>query len=178
MKPNLLPLLGLALLLLTQCQKSDPDPVSALPPETQTGANTFGCLVNGQAWTPRGNAGFSNYQVDFDPTYRGGILGIHTYRYDNNGITFQSIIFGGDSINHLGKYSLKTLPRSATFTDTGRPTGCNDFDSRYGSYCQGKMVVTRLDRTAGIVSGTFEFTLARAGCDTVKVTQGRFDKKL
>jgi hypothetical protein len=31
------------------------DPVSQLPPETQTGANTFGCLVNGQVFKPGGS---------------------------------------------------------------------------------------------------------------------------
>ena len=40
------------------------------------------------------------------------------------------------------------------------------------------MTVTRLDRTAGVVSGTFEFTLTKPGCDIIRVTQGRFDKKL
>lgn len=176
MKHTLLP--ALALLLLAQCKKADSGPVSALPPETQTGANTFGCLVNGQPWTPRGNNGFSNYQVDFDPNYRGGEVGIHTYRYDDRSITFQSLIFGGDSIKQLGRYLLNVQPRSATFTDSGRPVGCQDYDSRYGSYCRGSMTLTRLDRAAGIVSGTFEFILAQSGCDTIKVTQGRFDKKM
>lgn len=178
MRPIALPALTLALALLTQCQKNDPDPVSALPPETQTGANTFGCLVNGQAWTPRGYNGFSNYQVDFDPTYRGGELGLHTYRYNDAKTTFQSIIFGGDSISHVAIYQLNILPHSATFEDTGRPTGCKSYDSRYGSYCRGMLHVTRMDKSAGIISGTFNFTLAQPGCDTIKVTQGRFDKKL
>ena len=40
--------LVLSLLLLPGCQKADPAPVDPLPPATQTGANTFGCLLNGQ----------------------------------------------------------------------------------------------------------------------------------
>ena len=55
------PLLLAALLGLSQCKKHDPE--SALPPATQTGASTFGCLVNGQAWTPKGNNSYSNAQV-------------------------------------------------------------------------------------------------------------------
>jgi hypothetical protein len=43
---------------------------------------------------------------------------------------------------------------------------------------QGQLVITRLDMSAGIIAGTFSFTLAQTGCDTIKVTQGRFDKKL
>ena len=50
MKP--IPLLLLATLLgLSQCKKNDSgpaDPASQLPPATQSGANTFGCLLNGQ----------------------------------------------------------------------------------------------------------------------------------
>ena len=66
-----------ALLLLTQCSKckNDPqpnDPASQLPPATQTGANTFGCLVNGQPYTPKGNTGASNFGVTYDPSFRGG----------------------------------------------------------------------------------------------------------
>jgi hypothetical protein len=51
--------LYLSLLLLTQCSKcklDNPtplppkDPLSVLPAKTQTGASTFGCLVNGKAY--------------------------------------------------------------------------------------------------------------------------------
>jgi len=69
-------------LLLVSCKKNDP--VSALPPETQTGANTFGCLVNGQPWTPQGNDGTSNYTVSYDTFPNGGILEIITYIRNNH----------------------------------------------------------------------------------------------
>ena len=171
-------LLLAALLGLSQCKKNDPDPLSQLPPATQTGANTFGCLVNGQPWTPQGYNGFSNYQVDFDPTYRKGILIIHVYRYDNTITAFQSMIIGGDSIRQAGKYEFNSYTYSAEFSDTGRSSGCQEYSSFQNATCEGVLEVTRMDRSAGIVSGTFEFTVAKAGCDTIKVTQGRFDKKL
>ena len=38
--------------------------------------------------------------------------------------------------------------------------------------------ITRLDRQAGVVSGTFWFTLYKSGCDSIRVTDGRFDRKL
>jgi hypothetical protein len=80
-------LLYLCLATLTQCSKckDDPIPVNQLPPATQTGAGTFGCLVNGQAWMPKGNDGFSNYSVAYDPTYRQGTLNVSTYRLSGNG---------------------------------------------------------------------------------------------
>ena len=171
------PLLLAALLGLSQCKKNDPDPVSQFPSATQTGANTFGCLVNDRPWTPRGYNGFSNYQVDFDPTYNNTLV-VHTYRYDNSGITFQSIILGGKNISQIGLYTFDLINYSAEFSDTGRPVGCQEYSSFQKATSEGFLKITRLDRAAGIVSGTFEFTLAKAGCDTIKVTQGRFDYKL
>jgi hypothetical protein len=39
----------------SSCKKHKPiSPVDQLPPETQTGANTFGCLVNGEVFKPGG----------------------------------------------------------------------------------------------------------------------------
>ncbi|GAA4504102.1 hypothetical protein GCM10023172_29960 [Hymenobacter ginsengisoli] len=51
-------LLLAALLGLSQCKKNDSSPAKPedqLPPATQTGQHTFGCLLNGQPWTPAGN---------------------------------------------------------------------------------------------------------------------------
>ena len=39
------------LLLFNNCKKNEQD---ALPPATQNGANTFGCLVNGKPWVSTG----------------------------------------------------------------------------------------------------------------------------
>ncbi len=168
------PLLLAALLGLSQCKKNDP--VSALPPETQTGVNTFGCLVNGQPWTPQGNDGTSNYNVSYDPTYYGGSLSVNVYRL-NNGFA-QYIIFGCDSISGIGSYSLNHPSRSAFFTDTQSPIACQNYDGNLGQHRRGHLIITRLDLKAGIVSGTFAFTLYKPGCDSVRITQGRFDRKL
>jgi hypothetical protein len=45
-------------------------------------------------------------------------------------------------------------------------------------YRKGTLTIIRLDLTKGIIAGTFEFTLAKPGCDTIRVTNGRFNKKL
>jgi len=43
----------IALAFITCCKKDDIDAeLAKLPPITQTGANTFGCLVNGKAVLP------------------------------------------------------------------------------------------------------------------------------
>ncbi|CAD0001286.1 hypothetical protein [Flavobacterium salmonis] len=53
---NLL-LLFTALFILTSCDKDKDDdkptnPIDQLPPVTQTGANTFGCLLDGEVFKP------------------------------------------------------------------------------------------------------------------------------
>lgn len=78
-------LLVIPLALLLGCKKTSPAPADQLPPATQTGANTFGCLLNGQVWTPQGYNGTSNYSVSYDPNYRKGTLSISTYRYVGGG---------------------------------------------------------------------------------------------
>ncbi|MGC8751867.1 hypothetical protein [Hydrotalea sp.] len=48
----------IAFIILTgysSCRKKTVDPVDQLPPETQNGANTFGCLVNAQVFKPGGH---------------------------------------------------------------------------------------------------------------------------
>ena len=171
-----------ALLGLSQCKKKDPGPPptpeSLLPPATQTGANTFGCLLNGQPWTPSGFDGRSNYSVSYDPTYNGGTLSITAYRYFGQAPkSRQDMVLGAINLNNAGTYQLN-LPneRVAGFRDW--QTGCEFLQSE-NTYRRGTLTITRLDVQAGIISGTFDFTLYKSSCgDTIKVTQGRFDKKL
>ena len=178
MKQFLLP--ALALLLLTQCQKeqADPDPASQLPPATQTGANTFGCLVNGQPWTPQGNDGTSNYSVYYDPAYAQGTLSVATYRLTGSGTDQQVLGFYSDSLRNTGIYRLRTMGHHGAAFANKLTTSCTYLGTDPSTYCKGVLTITRLDYKAGVVAGTFSFTLAKAGCDTIKVTQGRFDKHL
>jgi hypothetical protein len=45
-------------------------------------------------------------------------------------------------------------------------------------YTHGSLTITKFDLKNEIISGTFEFTLYRQDCDTIKFTQGRFDMKI
>ena len=68
------------LTLFTGCSKCnkviEPDsPTAGLPPATQVGAYTFGCMLNGQPWLPVGQQLFiypRNPTIIYDPTYNGG----------------------------------------------------------------------------------------------------------
>lgn len=170
--------LWLPFLLLAGCHKKDPSPEEQLPAATQTGANTFGCLVNGQVWMPQGNDGTSNYTVSYDTFPDGGLLEIATYRIYGQGVSdFQSLSLWTKQLNNPGTFSFQNTQTSiARFND--QKTTCFWRSSDSNTYRRGTLTITRLDRQAGIISGTFAFTLYKAGCDSVHVTQGRFDKKL
>ncbi len=177
------PLLLAALLGLSQCKKkSDPAPADQLPPVTQTGANTFGCLVNGQPWTPSGNDGRANYRITYDPGYAGGSLTIRVYRYPNPNGTgdHQTFIIGGNPISKASNYAININgPAGVDYFDSSKQKPCDEYYyGNNGFVSKGQLVVTRLDLSQGIISGTFNFTLYQPGCDSVRVTNGRFDKKL
>ncbi|WP_400192899.1 hypothetical protein [Hymenobacter sp. B81] len=172
-----------ALLLLTQCSKckhDDPTPAAQLPAATQEGKNTFGCLVNGQVWLPQGSSGIApNFRVSYDPGYAGGSLAIRTYRYPTGSSKGQGLILGSGGVARPGTYALAAPDAAAFFSNEAWPFPCTEYDNDLpGTYCRGTLTVTRLDIAARIVSGTFAFTLAKPGCDTLRVTDGRFDYRL
>lgn len=171
-----------ALLSLAQCQLRDPAPIrpeDQLPPATQTGANTFGCLVNGQPWTPRGYNGTSNYAVSYDSGLNNGLFALKTYRYPETSQDFQSIYLGVLSDCRLGTYFFQSAKKAGVrYYDTKTACDLRSGDSTT-TYSHGSLTITRLDLTNGIIAGTFAFTLYKpGGCDSVRVTQGRFDKRL
>ena len=50
------------LVMFASC-KSCKKEINALPDATQTGANTFGCLIDGKAWVPRGSGAMSSSPI-------------------------------------------------------------------------------------------------------------------
>ncbi|WBA41081.1 DUF6252 family protein [Hymenobacter canadensis] len=170
-----------ALLLLSQCSKckdNDPSPEAQLPPATQTGANTFGCLVNGEPFTPAGRVGLDpNLYFEYDTTFNGGTFTLQAFRAADR--RQQTIILRAIPLAGLGTYSF-ALPNSIAqiaYSDTRLPDPCDETYSESDfAYRQGSLTITRLDPVAGIVSGTFEVkVVALGGCDTIRLTNGRFD---
>nr|WP_315252868.1 hypothetical protein [uncultured Flavobacterium sp.] len=61
-------LLLLVTLSLSCCSKDDnkpTNPIDQLPPATQTGANTAGCLVDGKAFLPKGYSPIGNLVCNY-----------------------------------------------------------------------------------------------------------------
>lgn len=173
MKPFAFLLLPLAL-ALAQCHHNDPAPADQLPPATQTGAGTFGCLVNGRVYTPQGNVGKTNFAVLYEPGPNGDNLNIITYRIDGG---YQGINLYCGLITTQKRVFVIGLPMGEGQASYFGPTG-DYIDSSSLIYRRGQIAITRLDEQAGILAGTFEFTSVNTKGDTLKVTQGRFDSKL
>lgn len=173
MKQLLIPLLCSWTLLLYSC-KQDPEP--QLPPETQTGANTFGCMVNGKLWLPSQEDGspIINAYLGSSGTFTVAAF-IILDRSSSGGEEYENIALGLKGLNKTGTYYLDE--RNA-YVDYGHDLKkCYYLNVISGSYYTGKIEITRFDLTNNIVSGKFEATLKVPSCDTIKITDGRFDVK-
>ena len=91
-------LLLLASLFLVNCNNDDngddgpTDPLDELPAATQTGAQTLGCLINGEPFIPSnfGNSAPNAFYQFVDGAYTLGISGS-----SGGGMNFQAINIGG-----------------------------------------------------------------------------------
>ena len=177
----LTPAVCLAILLISaSCKKTKTEPteIEKLPPITQTGAKTFGCLVNGKAWIPEGyESPTPNYRVEVDPTFNDGVFGISCYKiFSWNPYKREDITFGSDSIKSTGLFTVTRIGIDRLRAHFGGG-GCGFNPTDPGVYVNGFLKLTRYDLGAGIFSGEFEFTLKPVNCDTIKITNGRFDYK-
>ncbi|MBS1497296.1 MAG: hypothetical protein JSU03_02985 [Bacteroidetes bacterium] len=179
---TLLILLFTVSLTASKCKKDKtPDnPVEALPPETQTGANTFGCLINGKVFLPQG-------QLLSGPFLK------CAYQYLNNtyskGYFFQ--LSASDESNSSDVFGVGIFTDSLALTQGLFPLIDNQKGNAYGTYFRfnypsstttytknnlpGILTITKFDEINQIVSGTFWFSVIKSPGDTIKVTDGRFD---
>jgi hypothetical protein len=183
-KINLLLLLCVIVLCSSQCKKTNIEipktELEKLPPITQTGANTFGCLVNGKAWVAQRNDCSVFCDASFKILYdgiNGGNLSIKALLIDQSSGINQGISLGFDSTNFKTKFIYnQSTSQSIGFTFINNYVYTRSWDSLVT--CTGLINLTKYDLQNGIVSGTFEFSLAKPNSETILVTDGRFDKKL
>jgi hypothetical protein len=166
------PLILVILSACEGCDKEDPKPLTELeklPPATQEGKYTFGCLVNGKALTNRTT-------LETVAIYQIGILQIglsnETEPEQNIGISLTEQV----TPLTVGNYDLVlTSAARAVYSkyQDGMPL-CLYFDT---DILNGNLEITKFDKINYILSGLFEFTSVNSQCDTLKVTDGRFDFK-
>jgi hypothetical protein len=151
--------------------------LSKLPPITQTGQNSFGCLVNGKAWTPKGwDGNKQNLDLIIDPGYANGNFDLRTYRYIND--KRERIVIFSNNLKTTGLYNIS--PSGVISVDfKSEILNCTFLHSSQ-NFSSGFLSITRYDLQAGIVSGEFECKLfdTTTSCDTIRITSGRFDYKL
>jgi hypothetical protein len=161
------------------CKRNqNPNPVDELPPETQTGANTFGCLIDGKVFLPKGNplAGpVKKAQYQFANGRQG--FGISASRSD--GEESQSVGVGGDSIIiNVGVYELSSRNNAGKLSGLYIVSKIGTLGNYYytNEIQKGQINIKHFDTINQIVSGTFWFdALNSTTGKIVQVREGRFD---
>lgn len=161
------------------------DPVAQLPPETQTGANTFGVTINGKVYVPRDPTG-----TLAGPSSSGMILWSNPTRtwYEieikdgKSAVGFQMFIhmqplFSAGLMDLFTSNFLNNI-NSAPFTHIYFKI----WDSRISNYAyygsienQGELTITKLSN--GIIAGKFKGKFVRydSPTDFITINDGRFD---
>ncbi len=175
MKIFIIVMLGLGFLLLnaSSCCKEN-----TLPPETEQGKNTFGCLVNGVVWKNRGQPHFGSPNLGA-VIYENEFRIIATNTHDN---IYQGIVIFVKAPLRLGIYKLNNANSFAQLNDDH-----NECYYKTDSISStGTLEITKYDSTNKIVSGIFNFkaakysssylTIIKGSCDSIiTITEGRFD---
>jgi hypothetical protein len=163
---------------LSCCNKEDNPTIpvselSKLPPATQTGAQTFGCLINGKAFVPPKfgtNAPSAFYQ------FVAGAYTLGINASSGGGSELKSILIGALDVPAIGTniYQLKS-EESGNFLSKYLIGGGITFSGVTSDSNPGVITITRFDPTNFIISGTFEFTVLDDNGNEIKITNGRFD---
>jgi len=165
---------------LSSCNKNDDDqpinPIDQLPSATQTGEQTIGCLVNGEAFVD--NASFNNFYQFVDGEY---YLVINWDMDTQNGFKDGQLILSQLEIQQGETYVLNIsdyLEEDDFTGGAGRyATNINE-QSQYETNTNytGQIHFTRFDTENFIMSGTFEFEAQEIlSGETISITNGRFD---
>lgn len=156
-------------------KKDDLSPEEQLPEATQNGANTAGCLVDGEVFLPDGeslNSGSvlkAQYAVNDGKHIFG--LSIRNRKGQNRMIQFES---RNQKLEKGQKYLLTkntdTTASGLYLIGGGLVDGFTTNNDTTGEF-----VITNLDDANKIISGTFWFDAENRNGDIVEVRNGRFD---
>jgi hypothetical protein len=205
MKPLYLLVLAAPLFLNLHCKKDaepeitkDPDlcelygvddarcraqELAKLPPYTEVGAGTFGCLLNGKAFIPSTCCGDffnpplpkwrSDYYLNNSTYFIGAINRISKdlpyYELGLN-VIYKLTDSLPKKINIQEGVFLEKSGGGVTYSLTG------EYSTQYNTYnpSSGSFIINFVDTINQIISGTFEFNAATE-TDTITITDGRFD---
>lgn len=141
----------------SSCKKENVNLAPVLPAITQTGAETFGCLINGQVYIPK--ATFPH------PTIRISVQNDVLHVVADKAATGEAVLFFIENFKGIGEYDL-SLINAAQYI-----LGIDSFQATGGS-----LIINRYD--SNIVSGTFSFYVKESTGKLIKIENGRFDLDL
>lgn len=156
------------------CEKNDKEP--ELPPITQSGENTFGCLVDGEVFLPqKGMITTPPFSVSNSQYADGRWLvssnnwsqSIYFYICQDSllkgSTTF--LIESADNCSYAGFYDDSEESRESKKYQTD------------GDAFNGQVIITRFDLEEKIIAGTFYFDAINDSGNAVEIREGRFDLK-
>lgn len=161
-------------LSLSCCKKDDENltPLEQLPPATQTGEQTFGCLISGEAFIP------DKFGSGTPRAFYQLVNGKYTFVVSSSkggGELLTAIGIGGIEINPLKEDNFDLTEEKLGNTFGKIITGIDNYTT--SSNNPGSLNITRFDNESFIMSGTFEFTVKDNDNNEIKITDGRFDLK-
>lgn len=158
--------------LTASCDSDDNDcqGIDCLPAATQTGENTFGCLVNGEAFLDTGNFNafyqLVNGEFFFFLGADGNTMGISEIELFSDSIELS------ENINYpLVSENEGSITGYVFFNNSAFITTMDDVP--------GIINFTRFDLSQNIASGTFEFSVIDLRDNSIiEIREGRFDVTL
>lgn len=178
----LLTLLLLVVLFSTSCKKKDVAPIDQLPALTTEGKNTFGCLVNGEVFKPKGSM-FAGPKLEcfyqfVDGEYHFG-LSASMDEKESCELYVIYVFNDGSAIEEGKTYKLKTRTESSSASGmyTAANSQCKDPAIVYetNELADGELKIIHFELEKQIVSGTFWFDAVNDKGEKVEVREGRFD---
>jgi len=163
--------------ILSCCNKDDntpTNPIDQLPQATQIGANTAGCLVNGEAFLPNNgsvvplNCNYLNgedFSLKISNKISNNLFTVLISQYNTPlqaGQTYPlNTLFGVDT--KTGEYFINTSPSPSPNYFSTTPT------------ITGELTITHHDFSNAFLSGTFWFDAINSNGEIIEVREGRFD---
>ena len=165
------------LLCLAACKKDN----YSLPPETQNGANTFGCKIDGKVWVPKGtdyNSG-QNVTAYYQHIYSGQegfVFRVSATNYEKKPLEYFSIVLDSSKIQTGISYTIRNGYKGEFYAAYW--IGSSQAKSFYVKEpLKGSIVFHKFDENNKIASGLFEFDAVNSYGELIHVTEGRFDVK-
>ncbi len=192
---NLITMLLLIILIGCSSDDSNSNPESQLPPITQTGENTFGCLIDGKLFIPRDGAGtlggsdkgfmfwgdptdnlqYNEIEINDYKSERTAKLLIHIQNLHQIGVGTYTINLS-NGMSNIDGYNHNYMHCRIFNDETNNYQYYRSFENS-GELKITKYQVTNQESQNKIVSGTFSCRLKNSSNpnDIIEVTLGRFD---